>query len=98
MSVFIFVTSFIGASVGGFVMEDRFRPESRRIMTLLIFGSLRGDVCIVVAPAKGLYLIRRSNFQKNFKKRSGIVPDSQEGVVLLQSAACQLRLRLSARG
>jgi hypothetical protein len=74
MSVFIFAATFIGGSIGDFVMEDPFRPESRRIVTLSIVGSLRGEVCIVLAPAKAVYPICRPNFQKNFKKNQGTSP------------------------
>jgi hypothetical protein len=52
MSVSIFAVTFIGESIGDFFMEDRFRPESRQMVTLLIFGSLTGDICIDLAPAK----------------------------------------------
>ena len=48
---------------------------------------------------KALYLISGENFEKNFKKKSGALPDRQQTATLLQSGACQLRLRLpNARG
>src|SRR5215472_7867693 len=74
MSVFIFPMTFIGESIGDFVVEDPFRPESRWILTLLIFGSLRGDICIVLTPRRGLYPMCQPNFEKNFKKNQGLSP------------------------